>query len=111
MRDLLEMTGQEGAPEVKEQEFHGGKTRYGDRFGLRVVDGHQGIGIGSTFAVTVFNPNRGAPYFQINDEKDLAALKKSFDDAWQQVGDALKEHEKRYRAWSKERFDREMGGK
>lgn len=110
MSEILEaMGGEESMPEVKDQEFHGARTRYNDRLGIRLQSGRQGIGVGSRYAITVFNPNRGAPFFPFDNEKDLAAFQKSFEDALQQVRAAMAEHDKEYKAWSKARFDREMG--
>lgn len=110
MSEILEAAGTgETMPEAKRQEIQGSRTRYKDRFGILLESGYGGIGHGSQFKLTMFNPNRGGPIFQIDNEKDLADFEKSFGDALQQVRAAMAEHEKEYRAWSKARFDREMG--
>jgi hypothetical protein len=110
MSEILEAADKgEMMPDIKEQEFQGARTRFNDRLGVRIESGYGKIGIGSKYGLTLINPNRGMPYFQIDNEKDLADFEKSFADAVQKVRAAMAEHEKEYRAWSKARFDREMG--
>lgn len=48
-------------------------TRYKDRFNATVEKGHR-----ASYALKFYNPNRGTPFFEFSEQKDLDQIEESF---------------------------------